>query len=83
MYERFVDEMKGRRARVVILTETHFDESEEFKKMANGNGYRSSRITRLMRRFDHGSGGASMLVCEELRSKEVKKVNMRICCGQV
>ena len=31
-----LDELKGRRARVAILTETHFDvrDSEEFKKMA-------------------------------------------------
>ena len=41
-----LDELKGRRARVVILTETHFDvrESEQFKKMANENGYRSYSI---------------------------------------
>ena len=32
-----LDELKGKRAHVAILTETHFDvrESEEFKKMAN------------------------------------------------
>jgi hypothetical protein len=66
-----LDELNRRRARVAILTETHFDvrESEEFKKMANEHGYRSYSITRWMRRFDHGSGG----VCEDLRSKEVKK----------
>ena len=35
-----LDELKRRRARVAILTETHFDvrESEEFKKMANEFG---------------------------------------------
>ena len=70
-----LDELKGRRARVAILTETHFDvrESEEFKKMANEYGYRSYSITRWMRRFDHGSGGVTVLVYEELRSNEVKK----------
>ena len=69
-----LEELKRRRARVAILTETHFDrESEEFKKMANEYGYRSYSITRWMRRFDHGSGGVTVLVCEDLRSKEVKK----------
>ena len=34
-------------------------------------GYRSKRIPRLMRRFDHGSGGVSMLVGK--RSKEANK----------
>ena len=55
--------------------QTHFDvrESEEFKKMAIEYGYRSYSITRYMRRFDHGSGGVTVLVCEDLRSKEVKK----------
>ncbi len=66
-----LDELKGRRARVAIMTETHFDvrDSEEFKKMANEYGYRSSSITRWMRRF----GGVTELVCEDLRSKQVKK----------
>ena len=70
-----LDQLKGRRARVAILTETHFDvrDSEEFKKMANEYGYRSYSITRWMRRFDHGSGGVTVLVYEDLRSKEVKK----------
>ena len=70
-----LDELKRRRARVAILTETHFDvrDSEEFKKMANEYGYRSYSVTRWMRRFDHGSGGVTVLVCEDLRSKEVKK----------
>ena len=78
-----LDELKGRRTRVAILTETHFDvrDSEEFKKMANECGYRSYSITRWMRRFDHGSGGVTVLVCEDLRSKEVKKSEHE--CGGV
>ena len=39
----------------------------------------------LMRRFDHGSGGVTVLVCEELRGKQRKKSKHEddICCGCV
>ena len=60
-----LDELK------VLMLEIAMD-SEEFKKMAN-EYERSYSITRWMRRFDHGSGGVTVLVCEDLRSKEVKK----------
>jgi hypothetical protein len=35
-----------------------------------------------MRRFDHGSGGVTVLVFEDLRSKEVKKSKFAVgVCG--
>lgn len=55
--------------------ETHFDlrESTEFSSIAREYGYKCFSITRLMRRFDDGSGGVTIMVEENLKCREVRR----------
>ena len=44
-----------------------------FEKIADKNGYKTYSITRWMRRFDKGSGGVTIMVDKQLRSREIRK----------
>ena len=70
-----VDEMRHRRVHIVIWTETHFQQKHSliFEKIADKNGYKTYSITRWMRRFDKGSGGVTIMVDKQLRSREIRK----------
>ena len=70
-----VDEMRQRRVHIVIWTETHFQQKHSliFEKIADKNGYKTYSITRWMRRFDKGSGGVTIMVDKQLRSREIRK----------
>lgn len=60
-----VEEMNRRKVHIVIWTETHFDQkhSIEFEKIAERKGYKTYSVTRLMKRYDSGSGGVTIMVC--------------------
>jgi hypothetical protein len=54
-----VEEAKRQKRQIVVLTETHFDvaDSIRFGEIAEKNGYACFSVTRVMKRFDSGSGG--------------------------
>src|SRR3954470_6125890 len=48
----------------------------EFDSNASKVGYKGFHATRLMRRFDHGSGGVTIMVDERLKSRFIKESKM-------
>ena len=69
-----VEEAKRQKRQVVVLTETHFDvdDSSRFAEIAEKSGFATFSVTRVMKRFDSGSGGVTIMVDLSIRAKEVK-----------
>jgi hypothetical protein len=70
-----VEEAKRQKRQVVVLTETHFDvdDSSRFAEIAEKSGFATFSVTRVMKRFDSGSGGVTIMVDLSIRAKEVKR----------
>ena len=70
-----VEEAKRQKRQVVVLTETHFDvdDSSRFAEIAEKSGFATFSVTRVMKRFDSGSGGVTIMVDLNIRAKEVKR----------
>ena len=72
------ESMRKKEVCIVVFTETHFDTHDcpEFDKIASKFGYKCFHVTRLMRRFDNGSGGVTIMVDERLKSRFMKESKM-------
>ena len=70
-----VEIMRRKQAHIVIWTETHFEQKHSlaFEEIAEKKEYRTYSITRLMRRFDKGSGGVTIMVDKQLQSREMRR----------
>src|SRR6185369_17562791 len=66
-----IESMREKDVGIVIFTETHLDNHDcsEFDVIASMFGYKCFHVTRLMRRFDNGSGG---VVDERLKSSFIR-----------
>ena len=69
------ESMRKKDVCIVVFTETHFDNHDcpEFDAIASKFGYKCFHVTRLMRRFDNGSGGVTIMVDERLKSRFIKE----------
>jgi hypothetical protein len=70
-----VEIMRRKQAHIVIWTETHFEQKHSlaFEEIAEKKEYKTYSITRLMRRFDKGSGGVTVMVDKQLQSREMRR----------
>ena len=70
-----IDDMRKGDVHIVIWTETHFEQkhSIDFEKIAQERGYNTYSITRLMRRYDTGSGGVTIMVDKQHTSREMRR----------
>ena len=70
-----IDEVRKGDVHIVIWTETHFEQkhSIEFDQIAQEGGYITYSITRLMRRFDTGSGGVTIMIDKQYNSREMRR----------
>src|SRR4051794_10011240 len=70
-----IESMRKKDVCIVVFTETHFDNHDcpEFDSNASKVGYKGFHVTRLVRRFDNGSGGVTIMVDERLKSRFIKE----------
>ena len=73
--KEIIEEIKARQIHIVILTETHFENNHaiQFEELADEQGYTTYSITRLMRRYDTGSGGVTVMIDKQYHSREARK----------
>ena len=69
-----IESMRRKDVCIVVFTETHFDNHDclEFDVIASEFGYKCFHVTRLMKRFDNGSGGVTIMVDERLKSSFIR-----------
>ena len=70
-----IESMREKDVGIVIFTETHLDNHDcpELDLIASKFGYKCFHVTRLMRRFDNGSGGVTIMVDDRLKSRFIRE----------
>ena len=75
-----VDVMRRKKVHIVVWTETHFEQKHSiaFEKVAEERGYKTYSITRQMRKRDTGSGGVTIMIDKQCKSREVRQSKWKI-----